>query len=290
MNSYRLKMIALICMVFDHIGEFIVNAPIFFRWIGRLSAPIFFFCSAYSFDYTKNKKKYLIRLYLSSVFMSIIDCLLDIDNNIFRTIFSMCLILYLIYIYREKREKFKWYLSIYLFWQAFSIFLLYFFHSFFTLSEEISFYFLPALFGNIFYLEGGMLFVFLGILFYLFKEKPVKLALSYILFDIAYFFLTTTPFVTIVLSKIGTLKPFSLGMFLNSTAENFSTLILGLNPMVLGGSFLFQNYQWMLIFSLVFILFYNHQAGKKHKYFFYIFYPLHIVVLFTLGQFISHLA
>jgi len=54
--------------------------------------------------------------------------------------------------------------------------------------------------------------------------------------------------------------------------------------MGVGGSFLFQNYQWMLIFALLFILFYNHKEGKKHKYFFYVFYPAHIVILFTIGK------
>jgi len=152
-------------MVFDHISEFIANTPVFFRWIGRLSAPIFFFCSAYSFDYTKSKKKYLIRLYLSGLFMSIIDYILEIDNNIFRTIFSMCLILYLIYIYKEKHSKFKLYFSIYLLWQIFSICLIYVFILIFHVSENAALHFLPALFGNVFYMEGGMIFVLLGVLF-----------------------------------------------------------------------------------------------------------------------------
>lgn len=52
-----LKWIALICMVFDHVAEFIPYMPIWFRWIGRISAPIFVFCMVEGIKYTKNRKK-----------------------------------------------------------------------------------------------------------------------------------------------------------------------------------------------------------------------------------------
>lgn len=44
MSSTLLKLIALIFMFIDHIAEFIPGTPIWFHWIGRISAPIFFFC------------------------------------------------------------------------------------------------------------------------------------------------------------------------------------------------------------------------------------------------------
>ena len=50
-----LKWIALICMVFDHVAEFIPGMPIWFRWIGRISAPIFVFCMVEGIKYTTNK-------------------------------------------------------------------------------------------------------------------------------------------------------------------------------------------------------------------------------------------
>lgn len=70
MSINALKILALICMVFDQIGEFF-NSPIWFRWIGRLSAPLFFYCSAWGFYYTKNRKRYLFRLYFWGIVMSI---------------------------------------------------------------------------------------------------------------------------------------------------------------------------------------------------------------------------
>lgn len=41
MSINFLKIIALLCMIIDHIGEFIPNSSMWFRYIGRLAAPIF---------------------------------------------------------------------------------------------------------------------------------------------------------------------------------------------------------------------------------------------------------
>jgi len=46
---------------------------------------------------------------------------------------------------------------------------------------------------------------------------------------------------------------------------------------------LLYNYQWMMVFSLVLINLYNGKRGRGWKYFFYIYYPLHIWVLYYLG-------
>lgn len=37
MSTTRLKTLAVITMLIDHLGEFIPNTPIWFRWIGRIS-------------------------------------------------------------------------------------------------------------------------------------------------------------------------------------------------------------------------------------------------------------
>ena len=57
-----LKIIAMISMVFDHVGDMFFPAVMWPRMIGRLAMPIFAFCIAEGFAHTRNKTKYLCRL------------------------------------------------------------------------------------------------------------------------------------------------------------------------------------------------------------------------------------
>ncbi|MDR7811532.1 MAG: TraX family protein [Lacrimispora sp.] len=44
------------------------------------------------------------------------------------------------------------------------------------------------------------------------------------------------------------------------------------------------DYQWMMILALPFMILFNHQKGKGYKYFFYIFYPLHLTILYVIAN------
>ena len=43
MTSFALKIIAIICMISDHVGYSIFNKVTFFNYIGKISFPIFAF-------------------------------------------------------------------------------------------------------------------------------------------------------------------------------------------------------------------------------------------------------
>jgi len=281
-SSAVLKILALFFMLIDHIGVFIPNLPVYLHWIGRLSAPIFIFCSAWGFTYTSSKKNYLIRLYIASLVMAIIQYWLVIDNNFFRTLFSMCIIILLIDSYRNKDEKFKKYLYIYLTWQIISVAICMVLINVIFPSSLFVIYLLSALFGNVFFLEGGLVYVCLGVLIYLTKNNKKALAIAYTGFCVLYFIVTVKPYLPIFLGKL-----YAWGLpFLSDTIEYMLDTIVGLRPMDIGGSMFFQSYQWMIIMALPFMLAYNSKRGKKMKYLFYIFYPVHIVILFYLGSMI----
>ncbi len=60
-----LKLIALSCMLFDHIGStFGAYAPSFFRYIGRISFPLYVYFIARGCQYTRNINRYMGRLLL----------------------------------------------------------------------------------------------------------------------------------------------------------------------------------------------------------------------------------
>ena len=83
MNSFTLKIIAMLFMALDHIYTYIPGQPIWFGYLGKLAAPIFFYLIVEGFFYTRSRKKYMIRLFTFGIVMFGIDYLLGIHNNIF---------------------------------------------------------------------------------------------------------------------------------------------------------------------------------------------------------------
>ncbi|WP_410797459.1 TraX family protein [Niallia circulans] len=45
----------------------------------------------------------------------------------------------------------------------------------------------------------------------------------------------------------------------------------------------FADSQWMMISALPLLYFYNGKRGVRLKYFFYFFYPIHIIILYFIG-------
>ena len=62
LNTFALKMIAVIAMLVDHVGMMFFPDMIAFRIVGRVAFPIFAYTLVEGFFYTKNKMHYLIRL------------------------------------------------------------------------------------------------------------------------------------------------------------------------------------------------------------------------------------
>lgn len=63
LSAYQLKVIALSCMVIDHIGVILLNHRIdMLNYIGRIAFPIYAFLVAKGCRHTQNRKQYLLRL------------------------------------------------------------------------------------------------------------------------------------------------------------------------------------------------------------------------------------
>jgi len=62
MNRNMLKIIAVITMLIDHIGYFLMDNNIIMRIIGRLAFPIFAFFIAEGMKYTRSRKRYILTL------------------------------------------------------------------------------------------------------------------------------------------------------------------------------------------------------------------------------------
>lgn len=100
------------------------------------------------------------------------------------------------------------------------------------------------------FVEGSVFWVVLGIGFYFLRNKKIRLSVFYVLMSGFFFF-----------SAAGA----------GLTYENLFIL----------------NDQWFMILSLPFILLYNGQRGRKMKYFFYVYYPLHVYLLVILARIVA---
>ena len=101
MNSFYLKIIAVISMLFDHVGYFLHSGNFsFFNYLGRFAFPIFAFQISEGYLHTRNLKKYLFRLGIFALISQIPFMLFeysigfDYTLNIFFTLFLglLCII------------------------------------------------------------------------------------------------------------------------------------------------------------------------------------------------------
>ncbi|MFJ6264141.1 TraX family protein [Lysinibacillus xylanilyticus] len=264
MNTTILKIIAVIAMFIDHVGFFIPNTPEWFGWIGRIAVPIFIFTIVIGFQYTSDRKKYLTRLYMFSLGMSFINLLVnyifrdfsiaDLTNNFFAPLFLIVLILSLI---EKKQLKYIFLFSI---WQIISLVLcslladIIEFPSFNSATTNA--YFWGSIFGNIFAVEGGPLFILMGIFLYLARDRKINIVIVYTIFSFCCFY-----------------SSYKWGHLINT----WNNLL-----------FPFTSYQWTMISAVPLILLYNSKRGKGLKYFFYIFYPAHIIILYLIGFYLKN--
>ncbi|HIV35029.1 MAG TPA: conjugal transfer protein TraX [Candidatus Blautia intestinigallinarum] len=245
MNTFRLKMIALILMVIDHIGLYFAWAPGWFRLLGRGSYPLFLFCMIWGYHYTHDRKKYLLRLYLMGVFMGFFCYALNNfveplggygNHNIFVPMFLVGVLISTIEMFqKDTRKGTKMILAI--FAVQFLYYLLPSFLPFLrNLDGDIRTAFLPNLAIN----EYGFAFVALGVVLYFVRESREQFCAVYLLFCIYQF----------------SLEMLSAGSCLQSG----------------------------MILALPLMMKYNRQKGPGMKYFFYIFYPAHTFLLFWLSS------
>ncbi len=263
MSTTALKLIALALMLADHIGEFIPGMPLWLRLLGRVSAPLFFFCAMWGYHYTRDRKAYLRRLYLCGLGMAAGNFLLNqlfpasfslIVNNVFVTILLACLIVEIkeqLHTNRATGRKLLW---AFVGLQVVSFALC-------MLSERLPLVlpetFVGAALPSLLYNEGGPIFVLMGVILYFNKDNKRKLAIGYGLFCAVYFALTLLNYKNAV--EMG------YGLTLFQYLTQF-------------------DYQWMMIFSLPLMLAYNGKKGAGFKWLFYIFYPAHIYVLFLIAN------
>lgn len=256
LTGFQLKLIGLILMVFDHIYQFFPYSnmiPIGFKWVGRVVAPIFIFMTIEGYIHTRNKKKYMFRLYLGSIIMTMGNSFIPkffersdnfgLMNNIFATLLMITVYLCIVdFTTKAIKEKsiFKIFLSLILFIAPIALGIL----LFKAISINTTLVYLVFIIPNPIIVEGGFLFILFGIIMYLLRKSRKKLVIVYTVMSLA----------TVFTGEISV-----SGLFMT-------------------------NYQWMMVFAALLFYLYNGKKGKGMKYLFYVFYPIHIYAFYIVSS------
>ena len=253
LSGTQIKMIGVIMMVFDHLYYmFHINGiPSWFHWIGRPVAPLFLFMCAEGFSHTRSRNRYLIQLLAGFELMNVISLLLGfaLPNENVMLIFSI--------------------------------------------------------FGSLFF--AALYMGFIDMLHQGLRTKKASraaLAILLMMLPIAYGLITVS-----LLSSEKIAAHRWLNMVLFSFIPNIMVVegsllwallgslfyilrnrrILRITPLIVFGVgfFVFGSIEWLIIFAAVPILLYNGSRGKGGKYFFYVFYPVHIYLFYIIAYFMG---
>ncbi|MDO4286051.1 MAG: TraX family protein [Eubacteriales bacterium] len=205
MSATTVKMLAVVLMFLDHIHEMFasVGAPQWLNLLGRPVFPLFLFIAAESFAYTRSRKRYLERLLAASVGMSLLTWAVQMAvsndsvalmNNAFSTFFVAAVYMHSCDLLREGVRRKKGgqiakgilFALIPVFTMA-PAFLLLFLSARGMASGAVlqGLALLSRLLPSLLSVEGGPLYVLLGVLFYLLRGNRSAQIVTVLLFAAA---------------------------------------------------------------------------------------------------------
>ena len=268
LDGTQLKTVALVLMVLDHIHyffEFTGWVPTWFSMLGRLSAPLFLFCTVEGFAHTHDRKRYVLRIWAIGTAMAALEFFMIYagafrrgdgfypQNAIFQDLVLLCVIWQGIDWLREKKiAKGAAAIAAVLCWPYMVMAFLLLFPQVQDMpiaSAAVAFLMTSPLPMWTAVTDGSWGFLLGGVLLYALRgHRPVQLgvwALNALLWDLV------LPF-AMVCRQDGFVW-----------TQMFTTY-----------------YEWFGVGAVVLMLLYNGQRGSGHKQLFYWFYPAHVYLLY----------
>ena len=267
LSDTSLKEIALALMVLDHIHYFFSftgAVPEWFSMLGRVSAPLFLFCTAEGFAHTHDRRTYLLRLWGMGAGMGLVQFVIGVGlgrradgfypmNGILRDLTVACLLWQGIDWLRQRRLGRALALvgGVGVLWPAVSLSLV----AALPPAGQLPLYFLSwtVLPNWAFSTDGGVWFILGGVLLYALRGRR----------------------------KIQVLAWAAWAFWIDMGSVSY---LLRMGGGVSLGQAMLLSYQWMEVFAAPLMLLYNGQRGAGHKQLFYWFYPAHVYGLYQIGR------
>lgn len=266
LSDTSLKEIALALMVLDHIHYFFSftgAVPEWFSMLGRVSAPLFLFCTAEGFAHTHDRRTYLLRLWGMGAGMGLVQFVIGVGlgrradgfypmNGILRDLTVACLLWQGIDWLRQRRLGRALALvgGVGVLWPAVSLSLV----AALPPAGQLPLYFLSwtVLPNWAFSTDGGVWFILGGVLLYALRGRR----------------------------KIQVLAWAAWAFWIDMGSVSY---LMRMGGGVSLGQAMLLSYQWMEVFAAPLMLLYNGQRGAGHKQLFYWFYPAHVYGLYLLS-------
>ena len=268
LDGTQLKTIALALMVLDHIHyffEFTGCIPTVFSMLGRLSAPLFLFCTVEGFAHTHDRKRYVLRIWAIGTAMAALEFFMIYagafrrgdgfypQNAIFQDLVLLCVVWQGIDWLREKKiAKGAAAIAAVLCWPYMVMAFLLLFPQVQDMpiaSAVVAFLMTSPLPMWTAVTDGSWGFLLGGVLLYALRgHRPVQLgvwALNALLWDLV--------------------LPFAM---VHAQADFVWTQMFT------------DYYEWFGVAAAVLMGLYNGRRGSGHKQLFYWFYPAHIYLLY----------
>lgn len=266
LSDTSLKEIALALMVLDHIHYFFSftgAVPEWFSMLGRVSAPLFLFCTAEGFAHTHDRRTYLLRLWGMGAGMGLVQFVIGVGlgrradgfypmNGILRDLTVACLLWQGIDWLRQRRLGRALALvgGVGVLWPAVSLALV----AALPPAGQLPLYFLSwtVLPNWAFSTDGGVWFILGGVLLYALRGRR----------------------------KIQVLAWAAWVFWIDMGSVSY---LLRMGGGISLGQAMLLSYQWMEVFAAPLMLLYNGQRGAGHKQLFYWFYPAHVYGLYAVS-------